>query len=229
MHDIDGTLLRGVQSEWESDNEFEWEGEADNEFEADQEYEFESADEFEFEGGMESEEGLAAELMELESEEEVEQFLGDLVKSAGRQAAKAAGKAYQRVIPHAKVAGRFLYDTAKPHLKQAMIGFGHDLVDKGANRLFGEVAGTPKDRQRLNIAKRVIKVAQDTGRQVVRIPPNVPPAAVKSVVIKTCRRYFPNGVSVAPSSPYAPAAPAAPAGTRGTWIRRGNHIILQGL
>lgn len=211
MHDIDGTLLRGAQSEWETDNESEWE--AENAWETQDEFEFEVADEFE--AGMDAEEALANELLELDSEAEMEQFLGGLI----RQAAK-------RAVPLAKQAGRFLFNTAKPHLKRAWTGIGNDLVNKGAdtargwvdqsaNRLFGELPSGSKNRTSLNVARRVVQAAQSTGKQMARLPPSAPPSAVKAVVTQACQRYF-------------PPITGGMAGKRGTWVRKGNKVILFG-
>lgn len=216
MHDIDGTLLRGVQSEWENDGESEWE--TANEWGTQDEFEFETADEFE--EGFDSEDGLASEMLELESEEEMEQFLGGLI----RQAAK-------RAVPLAKQAGRFLYRTAKPHLKQAWTGIGNDLVNQGsnaargwvdqsANRLFGEMPSGVKNKAALSIARKVVQAAQTTGKQMARLPPSSPPAAVKAVVTQACQRYFP---------PVPSVSSGGASGKRGTWVRQGNKVILFGL
>lgn len=214
MHDIDGTLLRGVQSEWETDNESEWE--TDNEWETQDEFEFETDGEFEFEAGMDAEEALANELLELDGEAEMEQFLGGVI----RQAAK-------RAVPLAKQAGRFLFNTAKPHLKQAWTGIGNDLVNKGAdtargwvdqsaNRLFGESPNGSKNRASLNVARRVVQAAQTTGKQMARLPPSAPPSAVRAVVTKAYQRYF-------------PPVTRGGVGRRGTWVRKGNKVILFGI
>ncbi|WML91885.1 hypothetical protein RCF98_05980 [Thiothrix lacustris] len=214
MHDIDGTLLRGVQSEWENDGESEWG--AENEWETQDEFEFETADEFEAEADLDPEDALASEMLELESEAEMEQFLGGLIRRAAK-----------RAVPLAKQAGRFLYKTAQPHLKQAWKGIGNDLVNKGsdaargwvdqsASRLFGEMPSAAKNRAALNVARKVVQAAQTTGKQMARLPPSSPPAAVKTIVTKACQQYFPpmeRGVS----------------GKRGTWVRQGNKVILFGL
>lgn len=214
MHDIDGTLLRGVQSEWETDNESEWESESA--WGTQDEFEFEADDEFEFEMGMDTEESLAYELLTQDSEAEMEQFLGNVIRGAAR-----------RAVPLARQAGRFLFNTAKPHLKQAWTGIGNDLinkgtdaarrmVDRGANRLSGELPAVPANRASLNVARKVVQAAQTVGKQMARLPPTAPPSAVKAILSSAAQRYLPSGT-------------ANVAGKRGTWVRKGNRIILLGI
>src|SRR3954452_20938470 len=86
MHDIGspqpGTWQRGSESEY--DVNFETEGEGEGEA-----YEAEAFEQEEPIGEAETME-LASELLEVQSEEELEQFLGDLVKKVGSAASGAA-------------------------------------------------------------------------------------------------------------------------------------------
>lgn len=195
MHDIDGTLLRGVQSEWENDNEWE----TDNEWE--------------WETPMDSEEALAQELLEIQDEAEMEQFLGNVLKRASNM-----------IPPGLKKAARFLWNTAKPHLKQAYTGFGNDLINQGsdaakgwvdssASKLFGELPSNSPVA--LEVARKLVQATQAAGKQISQLP-NPSPSAVKSIVTQAARRYLP-----------PPSSPAS--AKRGTWVRQGDKIILYGI
>lgn len=197
MHDIDGTLLRGTQSEWETPSDNEWE--TDNEWE--------------WENPVDSEEALAQELLELESDAEMEQFLGNVI----RQAAK-------KVIPAAGKAAKFLWNTAKPHLKQAYTGFGNDLINKGADAARGWVDSSasnlfdelPNNNPvALEVARKLVQATQAAGQQIARLP-NPSPSAVKTIVTQAAQRYL-------------PPVPTAARGKRGTWVRQGDKIILYGI
>lgn len=141
---------------------------------------------------------LAAELLEVQSEEELEQFLGKLIQSAGKAIGgfvkspigKALGGALKKVakiaLPIAgKVAGNFL-----------LPGVGGVIGGKlasAAGSMFGlELEGMSPQDQEFEVARRVVRLAGESVRHATQTPQAGHPVNVaKDAVLAAAVRHAP--------------------------------------
>lgn len=222
MHDLDRT-----------DNEFEAEYEDDFEYEFEDENEFESEYEFEYEAyEMESspfsedeEMELAAELLSVGSDQELEQFLGKLIKKAGRAVGKFAKSSVGRSL------GKVLKGVAKKALPVVGGAIG-SFVAPGAGTAIGsslgsmlgrslemEYEGMDQDEMEFETAKRIVRIAGTAAKNVATKPTsNNPSQAAKVAVSTAVKKHVKAPVSVGRRGQH-----------RGTWVRRGHRIILTGV
>ncbi|MEN7547284.1 hypothetical protein AAG747_05155 [Rapidithrix thailandica] len=234
MHDLDRTI---DELEYD-DNEFEFESEYEEEY--DDEFEFESEyddDEYEFEMRPdgdnpfteEEEMELASELLAVSSEEELDQFIGGLVKRAWKGAKRFAKSKAGRSI------GRFAKGLAKKALPVAgrAIGtyFGGPVggavggkLGRWASRLFEmELEGLSPEDQEFEVAKRIVRLTGTAARTASKLGSRMPAnKAVKIAIRRSASKHAPGLIS---------------GGTRrskvvnsgrhsGRWIRKGRRIIL---
>ncbi len=198
------------------------------EFEADgQEFNSEN-----FEDGSEvfSEEevqDLAAELLSVSSEEELEYFLGNLVKKA----AGAVGKFVKS--PLGKHVGGLLKGVAKKALPVVGGALGN-LVAPGiggaigsslasaAGSAFGlELEGMNYEEQQFEVAKQVVRLAADTAKNAALAPSGANPTAVAKHALTTAARKHAPGLLTGGAN--------GRAANSGRWVRRGTRIILMGV
>lgn len=225
MHDIDRT---------QSESEYEPEMDA---LEADS---FEFTEEAELSGGTEAESPfteeqemeMAAELLEITDEAELDQFLGKLLSRAWGGIKKFARSSIGRKL------GGLLKGVAKkalPILGSAAGGFfggpaGAAIGSKlatGAGGLFGlELEGMSAEDQEFEVARRVVRLAGAAANRAVSIPPTGEPlSAARAALTEAARRYAPGLLRGAATPP----PPAVGVSSRsGRWIRRGSKIILLG-
>lgn len=231
MHNIDRTT-----NEYEF-NEFEFEGEGEFEFEG----EFEGEGEFEFEGELEGEAlelELATELLGVSNEQEMEQFLGKLIKKAGRGLSNFAKSSVGRGL----LSG--LKSIAKKALPVAAGALGNFLVPgiggaigsklgSAASNLFElELEGLSNEDREFEVARRYVRFATDATRRAAaatsagQAPGNAINGALKQAaynhapgLLRKRRRY--NNRSGYYNNSGGGAA-------SGTWERNGNNIILYG-
>lgn len=238
MHDLDRTL-----GELEFEDEFEFE----------EEFEFES-DEFEFENAMDlfgdtdspfdeaQEMELAAELLSVQSDEELEYFLDSIGKAA--MGAFGAAKKFAQ-----SSAGKALGKTLKGVVRKTLPAVGGaigSVVAPGVGTVIGsklggaasklfemEVEGLSPEDQEFEVARRVVRLAGDAAKNVAKTPRTVPPkTAAKTAIKKAARKHAPGlarqiggGASAARSR--RPTSRVR--GVSGRWVRRGNKIILMGV
>ncbi len=231
MHDLDRTAM-----------EFEWEtnGYGNDEFGDEYEYEYENYeddeyDEYEYEYEYESplsdaeEMELAAELLEITSDEELDMFLGKLFRKVGRGFRKFARSKIGRSL------GGILKSVAKKALPIAGSALGSIVPGVGtalgaglgsaAGRLFGlELEGMSPEDQEFEIARRYVRLATEAAKQASRAPAGASPSAVA------------NKAMTIAASKHAPGLLGGHrAGRmdrrkhRGMWKRRGNTIVLYGI
>lgn len=228
MHDIDRTNL-------ETDPEYDA-FETDS-FEADS---FEFADESGFGGNEETyspfneveEMELAEELLQIASEEELDQFLGKLIKGAWRgirKAGKFVGKVARPLSGVLKIVAKkalpFVGGALGSIIPGAGTAIGSMLGGALSKALEMEFDGMSQEDQEFEMARRFVRVAGTAARQAALANPNADPhAAVKAAVMASARQHIP-GLDKAIG-----AAPASGArANRGRWIRRGNKIIILGV
>jgi hypothetical protein len=220
MHDIDRTTM-------------EISDEADFEFSESQE---ESAPEGPFSEEEEAEH--AAQLLEINDEEELDQFIGNLLNLAGR-AAKARGFSLANLKSQLHPLGGFLKGAIKKALPIAggavgnMIapGFGGQIGSRlasGAGDLLGfEYEALAPEDQEFEVAKRVVRMVGDAVQNAAQVVPTPDPkAAAKSAVIAAAQTHVP-GLLQAQPQPAVPGHHHRP--RSGKWYRRGHKILLVGV
>lgn len=247
MHDLDRTLdaseletggdyEAGDYGEYEYEGEFEggdsdeWEAgafepEYDEEtFADDTEGMFDESDEME----------LAGELLTVSSDEELEQFLGSLIKRVGRKVRKFAKSSTGRAL------GGILKGAAKralPILGRAAgtalggpVGgaLGGRLASVAGRKIFGlELEGLSPEDQEFEVAKRFVRFASAAAKNAAMMPSSAPPmSAAKIAVKKAARTHAPGLVGKRPGR----GTPGLGGSQRsGRWVRRGRRIVLMGV
>ena len=198
--------------------QFEW-GEAERDGEA--ESVLSEADEM----------ALAAELLEVTNEQDLDLFLGNLIKKVGG----AVGKFVKS--PVGKAIGGVLKGVAKKALPIAggALGayFGGPLGAKIGSGLASAAGGalglefealSQEDRE-FEGARQFVRFAADTVKNTTSAPPGVDPrAAAQSAAAAAAQKYAPN--LLRPTSEPAAVSPMGGKGMSGRWIRRGRNIII---
>jgi uncharacterized protein (DUF697 family) len=220
MHDIDRTMteIEPEMDEFETD-ESEFDGETDLESP------FEEFEEMEY----------AAELLSIQSEEELDQFLGKLIKRAGRGLGKI-GKVFGPL-------GGVLKGLAKKALPFAGGALGSLIPIPGVGTAVGsalgsavskaleaEFEGMDSEDQEFEMAKRFVRVAGAAAKQAASAGSDADPqAAVKSAVIAAARRHVPGLGNVMRNGAGQSSTGASGGRRSGRWIRRGRKILLLGV
>lgn len=213
MHDLDRTTMEVAD---EATN-FEWEAQ----------------DEYRGEGlfSEEEETELAAELLEINSEEELDQFLGNLFKKA-RGLVGGALKS-----PLLKPLGGFLKGAIKKALPMAgsalgnmiMPGIGGQIGSRlatSAGGLLGlELENAAPEDQEFEVAKHLVRMAGTAVQNAAQsVGAGNPQAAAKSAVVAAAQAHVPGLLQ--------PQRGLNGAGRRaqcGRWYRRGGKIVLTGV
>jgi hypothetical protein len=222
------------EDEYEHDGEYEDEGEyADNEWEAEYEGDSQSESPFSEEEEME----LATELLNVNNEEELDQFFGGLLSAvAGPLLGKAAswigkklkGRAKRLSRRAVRRLGRGLKKIAKTTV-QGVAGSTTDAIPGGeqsdAAELYGlELEGLSQEDQEFEVAKRFINLAGEAIQQAAMLEDQMPPdEAVDAAFNIAASKYAPG--LLAPAVP--PRRPPS-AGRRrsGRWMRQGRNIAI---
>ncbi len=235
MHNFDRTTLETGYNEFEHD-EYEH-----DEFESD-EFEYgEYEGDHENYGGMygetyaespfsEAEEmELAAELLSVNSEAELDQFLGKLFKRASR----AVGGFLRSPI------GNQLIGIVKGAAKQALPmvgnallpGAGGALASQWASKLGLELEGLSQEDQEFEMARQMVRFGGAAASNAMQSEQSAPPAqAAQQAAVSAAQQYAPGLLKPEGASQGAPAAGRHRCRHRrqGVWFRQGNKIILIG-
>lgn len=236
MHNIDRTQL---ETEWETGN-FEYEGNNEVYGEMYGELSGETYETYgetygETEGYFnEAEEmELAAELLSLNSEEELEQFLGSLFNKVKRGIGKVMNN------PAFGPLGGILKGIAQKALPIAGGALGSLIPIPGvgtalgtaaasaAGKMFGlEMEGMSAEDQEFELARRYVRLAGDAAQEVAATPPTVSPVqAAQTAVTNAAQKHAPGLLNASNTQGH----PRHRTKTSGRWIRRGKVIILFGL
>ncbi|HET8960652.1 hypothetical protein [Nocardioides sp.] len=215
MHDIDRAMFE-LESETGEIGHETYEIHEANQYEA-----FEASHEAE---ALEME--MATRLLEVNSEEELEEFLGSLVRSAASAARSFAGSATGRAL------GGVLKNAARQVLPQVggIVGsaLGGDVGGQfgtRAGRWLGsqfELEALSQEDRELEVARAFVRTARDAARIAVRTGGLPPHQAATAAVVTAARRNLPGLVPVITSLP--------PTGSRrgGRWVRQGRRIVVYG-
>lgn len=179
---------------------------------------------------------LAAELLSISSEEELDQFLGKMFKGIGRGLKKAGRFIGKRVLP---VLGKGLKTLAKAALPVAGKVLGSFIPIPGVGTAIGGAVGTAlsnalelefsglnAEEAELERARRFVRIAGTAARQTALTDPNMDPqAAVKAALIAAARQHVPNLPASVASGGTVLDNSMGSAHT-GRWVRRGTRIAV---
>ena len=168
---------------------------------------------------------LAKELLAVGSEEELEQFLGNVFKSVW-QGVKTAGSTLAKVAKPLGGALKAVARTALPFVGGALgsmipipgvgTALGAALGRAVGNALELELeAGAPADRE-LEMARRFVRIAGQAARLATEGDGSA--RAVESALTRALHQQLPH---------FRPAAPQQE-GESGRWRRRGKRIVVMG-
>ena len=175
---------------------------------------------------------LAAQLLGVHDEQELDRFLGDLIGKAGQ----AVG-AFVR-SPTGQALGGIIKSAARQALPAAgrAIG-GYVGGERGAQlgaqtaaaagRIFGlELEGLSPEDKEFEIAKSFVRFAGDAVTHAAAGPPSAPPQAVaQSAAIQAAQRHAP-GLLRGGAAGSSAAGAAGARGRSGRWFRRGRIVIV---
>lgn len=193
---------------------------------------------------------LAAEFLEIGSEQELDHFLGSLFKKATGAIGsalslptgtsltgilKALGK---KVLPMAGGAlGTMIGGPAGTAIGSKIGSFASGLLGSE----YGEMSAEDRD---FDAARRFVRMSAEAAQLAAKAPPQMSPTvAAQTAALDAARKYAPALLSPAPVTPGGGLAPgtiqspghygACACGShrkhKGTWFRRGHHIILVGV
>jgi hypothetical protein len=231
MHDIDRALFEGQdESTWgevmDEESGYSFEGEQ-SPFQAEDSYE---NDEMWGETDGETDElALAAELLAVTDEGELDQFLGSLARRAVSAAKDFAGSSAGKAV------GNILKSAARKALPQLGQAVGNYIVPGAggqAGQRVGQWLGTKfesglqleglsaEDRD-LETARAFVRFATSTAQRAAAMPKSVPaPLAAQKAATAAARQHLP-GLLKSPGKSGSPAE-------SGRWIRRGRNIVILG-
>ena len=180
---------------------------------------------------------MAMELMTVQSEEELEQFLGSLIKRAGR----AVGGFIKS--PIGRAIGGVLKGVAKKALPMVGGALGSFIPIPGVGTAVGTALGTAVSKaleleglegedQEYEVARRFVQIAGNAVQQAATAPPTASPqaTAVRAVrsAVQQATGAAAGGLGLAGGR--AGGFQGAGAGAHsGRWFRRGRKIILVGV
>lgn len=231
MHDIDRALFEGQdEGTWgevmDEESGYSFEGEQ-SPFQAEDSYE---NDELWGETDGETDElALAAELLAVTDEGELDQFLGSLARRAVSAAKDFAGSSAGKAV------GNILKSAARKALPQLGQAVGNYIVPGAggqAGRRVGQWLGTkfesgleleglsPEDRD-LETARAFVRFATSTAQRAAAMPKSVPaPLAAQKAATAAARQHLPGLLKSQRQS--------GGSANSGRWIRRGRNIVILG-
>jgi len=174
---------------------------------------------------------LTAELLEITNEAELDRFLGDLIKRAGR----AIGKVVKSPIGQA--VGGVLKGVAKKALPiaggalgayfggplGAQIGSG--LASAAGGALGLELETMSQEDREFEGGKQFVRFAADTVKSAASASPSVDPrSAAQTAAATAAQKYAPN--LLRPGSGSAAPSSVPGKGRSGRWMRKGRNIII---
>jgi hypothetical protein len=202
------------------------------------------------------EDELAAELLEVRSDQELDHFLGSLISKAVSTVKKAINTPLgQQLTGVLKQIGKKVLPIAGGALGTFVGGPAGGMIGSKLASMAGDAFGleweglSPEDRD-FEIARRYVRMAGHAAKKAAMAPPQADPQkVVKDAVVDAAKKFAPGLLAPAAvqvpanGEPYPPAAPGpgphtdcpscggAANGRRhqGKWVRRGRHIILLGV
>jgi uncharacterized protein (DUF697 family) len=225
MHDIDRTQLETDPTmesyEFAEYEQMEWPGETEGVFSEAEEMQ------------------LAAELLEVRDEHELDQFLGDLIHKVGR---KIGGIVRS---PIGQAIGGLLKGVAKKALPLAgtalgtFVGgplgaqIGSGLATAAGSALGLEAESWNQEDREFEGAKQFVRIAGDSISNAAEVGPGADPrAAAQAAVTQAAQTHAPGLLQPGAPAPMPPSSGFRHRRHRqnsGRWMRRGNEIVLFGV
>jgi uncharacterized protein (DUF697 family) len=175
---------------------------------------------------------LAAELLEVRDEQELDRFLGSVFKKVKQFAGSAAGKAVggilkgvlKKALPIAGgVAGTFFGGPVGATI-------GSKLGSMAGNLFEMELEGLSQEDREFEAAKQFARFAADAVQNTASAPGGNPVAIARAAIAAAAQRYAPGLLSGSPASMSPMRSPYRGAGRprSGRWRRIGpNRIIVE--
>ncbi|MGH8613352.1 MAG: hypothetical protein ACREYF_15395 [Gammaproteobacteria bacterium] len=178
---------------------------------------------------------LAAELLSVSSEEEMDQFLGKLFRGIGRGLRKVGGFIGKRVLPALGKGLKALGKAALPHLGKVLGSFipipgvgtaiGGALGTLASKALELELGGLSAEEADLEMARRFVRIAATAARQAASSSPDVDEeTVVHEALVTALQKHLPY-LHLSESERFG----MPDAMQRGRWIRRGRQIVVLGI
>jgi len=173
---------------------------------------------------------LAAELLEVRDEAELEQFLGDLIKKAGSAIGKVikspVGQAIGGILKTAAKNALPIAGTALGGLVGGPLGakLGGGLASMAGNALGLELEGLSNEDREYEAAKQFVNFAGEAVKNAVAQSAaggNLS-SVINAAVQKAAQTHAPGLLGTPNAAGQGKAA-------SGTWHRRGNTIVLKGV
>jgi uncharacterized protein (DUF697 family) len=176
---------------------------------------------------------LAAQLMEVNSEQELEQFLGDLIKKAG----SVIGGLIRSPIGQSLTGA--LKGAAKQLLPMAGQALGGAIGGSTGSQIGGQLASAAgsvfgleleASEQEFEAAQSFVRLAADAVKNAAAAPPGANPHAVaREAIMQAAQVHAPGLFGNEPTVPSSPQfGGSAGRGQTGRWVRHGNKVILFG-
>ncbi len=178
---------------------------------------------------------LAAELLSVSSEEEMDQFLGKVFKGIGRGLKKVGGFIGKKVLP---ALGKGLKTLAKAALPIAGKVLGSFIPIPGVGTAIGgalgtavskalelEFSGLSAEEADLEMARRFVRIAATAARQAALSSPGIDEeVVVNEALVTAVRKHLPY-LHLSESERFGMPG----ARQQGRWIRRGRQIVVLGV
>jgi uncharacterized protein (DUF697 family) len=193
---------------------------------------------------------LAAELLEITNEQELEEFLGNIFKGVSRAVGgfmrspvgAALGSALKGIAKQAlPLVGGALGSFVAPGVGTAL---GSKLGSMAGDLFEVELESMDREQGEFEVARKYVQLAANAAQNAALAPPNVPPGQVaQQAIAQAAQRYAPgllpsggNGAGAGYGQPVGAYA-SSPGGyggpavrpRSGRWIRRGRRIIVLGV
>lgn len=174
---------------------------------------------------------LAAELLSVSDDRELDQFLGKLFKKVGGAARGILA------TPAGQQLKGLLRDTAKKALPLGGQAIGSFFGgDRGGNigqqagqlagTIFGlELEGMSGEDQELEVARQYVRLATDAAKQVAAAPRITNPRQAAQAALQVAAQRHAPGLVRGGTVP----AVTRPRATAGRWVRRGRTVVLIGV
>jgi hypothetical protein len=179
--------------------------------------------------GTSQEIALASELLEITTEDELDRFLGSVLRSAvsgvSKFARSDAGKALGGILKSAarkalpqigKAVGDYIAPGSGGAVGQRIGGWLGSQFELGL-----QTEGLSAEDREYQTARTFVRFANDAARRAAQTPTSVPPAvAAQRAAVSAAQRYLPGLVRPPGGGSHRRAS--------GRWVRRGNNIIILG-
>lgn len=179
---------------------------------------------------------LAAELLEVTNEYELDQFLGKVIRRVRKLARSPIGRALGGVLkPLAKAALPKVAGLLGTAIGGPLGGMAAGHLTSAATRMFGlELEGLSGEDREFEVARRFVRLAQQATNNASLAAANANPVAAAKAAVATAAQQIAPGVTVnaaypPPTASYANSNIPVGSRNRGTWVRRGRRIILFGV